>query len=55
MNTQTKSGRTTATEQAEQTHMQEQNFLPVEDTTLPAERILTQQKEQESRASLFVP
>jgi hypothetical protein len=43
------------TKQAENAHMQEHTSLPVEDRSLPAEQVLTQQTEQENRPSLFVP
>jgi len=43
------------TKQAEHTHMQEHTSLPVEDRSLPAEQVLTQQSEQENCPSLFVP
>jgi len=43
------------TKQVEHAHMQEQISLPVEDRSLPAEQVLTQQAEQENCPSLFVP
>ena len=43
------------TKQVEPAHMQEHISLPVEDRSLPAEQVLTQQAEQENRPSLFVP
>jgi hypothetical protein len=46
---------TVETKQAEHAHMQEHTTLPVEDRSLPAEQVLTQQIEQENRPSLFVP
>jgi hypothetical protein len=53
MNTQTDF--TNMTGMAEETHMQEQTSLHVEDTSLPAEQILVEQNAQDGRASLFVP
>ena len=46
---------TVETKQVENAHMQEYTSLPVEDRSLPAEQVLTQQTEQENRPSLFVP
>lgn len=45
----------TIIEQAAETWMEEHTSLPMEDTSLPAEQVLTEQKEQEAVASLFVP
>jgi hypothetical protein len=41
--------------QVEHVHMQEHTSLPVEDRSLPAEQVLTQQAEQDDCPSLFVP
>ncbi len=41
--------------QVEHARIQEHTSLPVEDRSLPAEQVLTQQAEQENRPSLFVP
>jgi len=46
---------TDETKQVEHAHMQEHTSLPVEDRSLPAEQVLTQQAGQENRPSLFVP
>jgi hypothetical protein len=43
------------TKQVEYARMQEQTSLPVEDRSLPAEQVLTQQTEQENCPLLFVP
>jgi hypothetical protein len=43
------------TQQAEHARIQEHISLPVEDRSLPAEQVLTQQAEQENCPSLFVP
>jgi hypothetical protein len=43
------------TKQVEHARIQEHTSLPVEDRSLPAEQVLTQQAEQENRPSLFVP
>jgi hypothetical protein len=46
---------TDETKQVEHEHMQEHTSLPIEDRSLSAEQVLTQQAEQENRPSLFVP
>ena len=46
---------TVETKQVENAHMQEHTSLPVEDRSLPAEQVLTQQTEQENCPLLFVP
>jgi hypothetical protein len=43
------------TKQVEHAHMQEHTSLPVEDRSLPAEQVSSQQAEQENHPSLFVP
>jgi hypothetical protein len=46
---------TDETKQVEHVCMQEYTSLPVEDRSLSAGQVLTQQAEQENRPSLFVP
>jgi hypothetical protein len=43
------------TEKIEDARIQECTTLPVEDRSLPAGQVLTQQSEQENHPALFVP
>ena len=55
MKTQIKPTTTISAEQAEKARLQEHTSLCVEDTSLPAEQIITAQLEQGGHPSLFVP